>query len=256
MANEEIDYEEKKRLAIASLKIIRRIYEISPQISDGRLHYFIAGSLATNILPLVKSMKILNIDKEGKATSKEIQIEIPEEVRIELLKLVRPSRSQDIDFVNVNKGPYECVKDEDVVPYPPNIRSGIEDDFDLIFPGFWEKLKEHGAMGDMTDDLESAIEMKSFHVAKAELLNGSSFYMPSLDSILFFKLREVSLLKKSGLRNNNIKNKILVKADELRKMYEMFSKINSPTLKKLIDSKKKTIEEAIKLDEKNELDEI
>ena len=255
MANEEIDYEEKKRLAIASLKIIRRIYGISPQISDGRLHYFIAGSLATNILPLVKSMKTLNIDKEGKATSKEIQIEIPEEVRIELLKLVRPSRSQDIDFVNVNKGPYECVKDEDVVPYPPNIRSGIEDDFDLIFPGFWEKNEKQG-MGDMTDDLDSAIEMKSFHVAKAELLNGSSFYMPSLDSILFFKLREVSLLKKSDLRNNNIRNKFLVKADELRKMYEMFSKIDSPTLKKLIESKKKTIEEAIKLDEKNELDEI
>ena len=132
MSNEEIDYEEKKRLAQASLKIIKRIYELSPQFSDESLHYLVAGSLATNILPFVKKMQTMNIDRNGKRTTGVIEFEVSEDIRKEFLKLVRTSRSGDIDIINVNKGPYECAKDETRRPTSTNIKNGMEE-LDLIF---------------------------------------------------------------------------------------------------------------------------
>ncbi len=233
MANEEIDYEEKKRLAQASLKIIKRIYELSPQFSDESLHYLVAGSLATNILPFVKKMQTMNIDRSGKRISGVIEFEIAEEIRKEFLKLVRPSRSEDIDIINVNNGPYECAKDG-AKPTSTNIKNGMEDEFYLIYP-HWKI-----ASGYMMDELESAEKMERFHVAKVELEDGTTLFMPSLDSILYFKLREASILKDSKPG----------KVDDLRKLYEIFSKIDSPTLKKLLDRCRDKIEKVISRDEK------
>ena len=234
MSNEEIDYEEKKRLAKASLKIIKRIYELSPQFSDESLHYLIAGSLATNILPFVKKMQTMNVDRNGKRTSGVTAFEIPDEIREEFLKLVRPSRSGDIDIINVNKGPYECAKDETRRPTSTNIKNGMEDEFYLIYP-HWKRLS-----GYMMDDLESAEKMDRFHVAKVELEDGTTLFMPSLDSILYFKLREARVLKDCNPG----------KVDDLRKLYEIFSKIDSPTLKKIIERYRERIEKVISTDEK------
>ena len=178
---------DKETLVDACQKIVQKIYKIAPPINkDGKVDYYIAGSLITNVLPKIKIMNNYKIGVNGHVEKIDTII-IENKSKESFLECVRPSVSKDIDIVCLGNDPYIIGKKEN--GFPPSayyIREGIEEEFDLMF------LNRNG---DLMDRLESVEELEEFEMSESILEDGTKIYMPTLLSILKFKAREVSLLE-------------------------------------------------------------
>ena len=219
----------QRELAQASLKIVKRILEISPQYSGDDLNYLICGSLITNILPLVKKMDNVELDKESGIMTPGKTIEISPESQEELLDVVRPSRSSDIDIAVVGKDPYNCTIDPKRAPNAGSIKAGLEKEFEMIFPGCH-------SYGDTLDRLETVRKMPVLYMSKATLEDGTELMMPSLDAILVFKCREALQLRGEKGRK---------KKEDFVKLYRVASKLTDASpLKKYYDQMVKELEKS------------
>ena len=219
----------QKELAEASLKIVKRILEISPQYSGEDLNYLICGSLITNILPLVKKMDDVELDKESGALTPGKTIEIDPEAQEEFLDVVRPSRSNDIDIAVVGKDPYSCSADSKRAPNAGEIKLGLEKEFEMVFPGCH-------TYGDTLDRLETVRKMPVLYMTKATLEDGTELMMPSLDAILVFKCREALQLRGEKGRK---------KKEDFVKLYRVASKLTDASpLKKYYDQMVKELEKS------------
>ena len=176
--------------------------DCSPQVVDGSLQWYLAGSLATMITGDALELSEVILDENNSIISTDEKIVLTE-LDQNKIKAFERQIGSDVDIVNVNGGMYYGAS-LDKKPSIAYIKDNISDISELI-PSF----KYIGGTA-YIDNLDREHDIDAHHVTKVVTSNGEIF-VTSLPEQIAYKLNDLLVIYGLSLNNNS---------DSVQKHYE------------------------------------
>lgn len=186
---------------------------LSPQIKDGMLQWYLAGSLATTIVADAKKITEIKLDSDNKVIGNGLSIDVTEEQKEKLTKFSR-KLGGDIDVVNVNGNMF----DNAPLDNRPNIQNIIRNVPNVLDLMSWNPLYR-GSM--YIDSLECDRNISQHCVSIIETSKGP-VVITSLPEQLAYKLSETLLLSDALLGKNSSEKREAHYKKDIRDLSAMF----------------------------------
>lgn len=175
---------EQEVIANADADFVEALSKALPQVGeDGRINYYVCGSMAMDLLPVVRSLE--SFHQEGRDGEPESQgiIELSDDARAEFLKGVR-KKGKDFDVVSVPGRTVLAVQKQEVIDKCKN-----PDSLDILSS---EKLKSGVIMFDAVGEDQG---QGDYYYSKATMDDGEEIYIPSPGALIGAKAYEVAGLR-------------------------------------------------------------
>lgn len=215
-----------RRLTDIATDLGKYLIENSIQVSeDGKLQYYICGSLGTMLLANATEIERCAVEANGNIIISSKQT-IPQSARDNLARGER--KIGDLDIVNVAGNMYGNSKKEKLRPEisfeeskikPAFMRREIPDIKDILGTGFH-----------IADDVRDGLKTDNFRTSKIRLEDGTEIFIASPEAMIAHKLEEI--IKLNGLKENdkqhykrNIKD-IITMISGIAKIYNSDELIN------------------------------